>query len=87
MRSFLRQARGVLTFAGLTINTFIWFAPVFLLAIVKLVMPVEKARSVVSRWLMAMAENWISGNALLLSGSGSRGWQPQGAEELAPDGW
>ena len=77
----------MLTFAGLTINTFIWFAPVFLLAIVKLILPVADVRRVVSRWLMAMAENWISGNALILRGSGLRGWQPQGAEELEREGW
>jgi 1-acyl-sn-glycerol-3-phosphate acyltransferase len=69
------------------LNTFIWFAPLFLLAIVKLILPVEKVRRVVSRWLMAMAENWISGNALILSGRGSRAWQPHGAEELEREGW
>jgi 1-acyl-sn-glycerol-3-phosphate acyltransferase len=77
----------VLTFGGLTINTFIWFAPVFLLAIVKLMLPFAAVRRVVSRWLMAMAENWISGNALVLSGSGSRQWFVQGADELQRDGW
>ena len=87
MRPILRQARGVLTFGGLTINTFIWFVPVFVLAIVKLVLPVAAVRRVVSRWLMAMAENWISGNALVLSGRGSRQWHARGAEELERDGW
>lgn len=87
MRSFLRQARGVLIFGGLTINTFIWFVPVFLLAIVKLLLPLTTVRSAVSRWLMTMAENWISGNALILSGSGSRQWRAQGADELQREGW
>ena len=87
MRAFLRQTRGVLTFAGLTINTFIWFAPVFLLAIVKLLLPFAGVRRVVSQWLMSMAENWISGNELILSGSGSRGWRPEGAGDLAREGW
>jgi 1-acyl-sn-glycerol-3-phosphate acyltransferase len=87
VRAFLRQTRGVLIFAGLTINTFIWFVPVFLLAIVKLLLPFAGVRRVVSQWLMSMAENWISGNALILSGSGSRGWHPEGAGDLEREGW
>lgn len=83
----MRQVRGVLTFAGLTINTFVWFVPVFVLAVVKLVLPFAAIRRDVSRWLMATAENWISGNALILGGSGSRQWRLQGAEELHRDGW
>ena len=87
MKSFFRQARGVLTFAALTINTVVWIMPVMLLALVKLIVPVKPARRVVTRWLMAMAENWISGNRLILAGSGSRAWHADGVEDLDRQGW
>lgn len=87
MKSFFRQARGVLTFAGLTINTVVWIVPVMLLALVKLIFPVKPVRRVVTRWLMAMAENWIGVNGLILAGSGSRTWRADGIEDLSRQGW
>jgi len=77
----------VLTFAGLTINTVVWMVPVMLLALVKLIVPIKSLRHVVTRWLMTMAENWISGNALLLAGFGSRNWRADGIENLDRQGW
>ena len=87
MKSIFRQARGVLTFAGLTINTVVWIVPVMLLALVKLLIPLKSVRRVVTRWLMMMAENWISGNRLILAGSGSRTWRADGVENLSRQGW
>ena len=87
MHSILRQVRGVLTFGVLTINTVFWFVPVFTLAIVKLILRFPAPQRTITRWLMAMAENWIAVNALALRGSGSRHWQPQGAEDLHRRGW
>lgn len=87
MRSLLRQIRGVLTFGVLTLNTVFWFVPVLLLGVLKFLLPWIAVRRVLTNWLMAMAENWISVNALALRGSGSRDWQPSGADELRRDGW
>jgi len=87
VRPILRQIRGVLTFAVLTINTVFWFVPLFLLAVLKLILPIAAARTVITRWLMALAENWVAVNALTLSGSGSRDWQASGIEELHRRGW
>jgi 1-acyl-sn-glycerol-3-phosphate acyltransferase len=83
----MRQARGVLTFAGLTINTVVWFVPLFLLALLKLALPIAAVRRVLTRWLMSLAENWISGNELILMGSGSRAWRAEGIEELDRRSW
>jgi 1-acyl-sn-glycerol-3-phosphate acyltransferase len=87
VKSFFRQARGVLTFAGLTINTAVWIVPVLILALVKLIIPIRPVRRIVTRWLMAMAEVWISGNRLILAGSGSRTWRADGIEDLSRQGW
>ena len=87
MRKFLRHTRGVLVFSILTVNTMFWFVPVFLLAVVKLLVPVASIRRAITRLLMAMAENWVFVNTLALRGSGSVNWQTTGGDELHPDGW
>ena len=71
----------------MTLNTVFWFVPVLMVAILKLVLPIAAIRRVLSRWLMTMAENWIAMNAIALRGSGSRDWQPSGADDLHREGW
>ncbi len=87
MKSLLRQSRGLLVFAFLTLNTIVWFTPLFLLAIVKLLVPIAFVRRGLTRALMAIGENWISVNAIILSPIGSRSWTPDELPELRRDGW
>ena len=87
MKGFLRQARGVLTFGVLAVNTVFWFVPVMTLAFLKLLLPIAGARRVLTRWLMLLAENWIAVNGLALRGVGSRKWRAEGAESLDRNGW
>lgn len=87
MTAFLRNARGVIIFGGLTLNTLFWFLPIFVLAIVKLLLPLPTPRRGITRLLMAMGENWISGNRLILAGGGTLGWRAKGLDKLRRDGW
>lgn len=87
LRELLRQARGVLIFGLLTLNTIFWFVPLFAVALVKLVVPLAPVRRVVNPLLMWFGENWISVNRLVLAGSGSMQWSAEGIESLRPDGW
>jgi 1-acyl-sn-glycerol-3-phosphate acyltransferase len=87
VRSFLKQARGVLTFGVLTINTVFWFVPVMTLGLLKLLLPVTVLRRVLTRWLMWCAENWIAVNGLTLRGSGSRNWRADAVESVDRNGW
>lgn len=87
MKTFLRNIRGIVVFTGLTINTIIWFTPIFLLAIVKLLVPVKSFRRWLTNVLMWLGENWVSMNRLLLSGSGALQWRADGIENLRRQGW
>ncbi len=87
MRRFARQARGILTFGVMTVNTVFWFVPVMTLALLKLLLPIAAVRRALTRWLMGLAENWIAVNALALRGSGSRNWRAGGGDALGTDGW
>ena len=87
MAAFFRNLRGIIVFGGLTINTLFWFVPIFLLAIVKLLLPIAAVRRVITRILMKMGENWISVNRLVLSGAGATRWHARGVDDLRRDGW
>src|SRR5690606_41819682 len=82
-----RNARGIATFAALTANTILWFVPLMLLAMVKLALPVPRARVTITRWLMALGENWVSGNALILGLQDSGRLDARGINDLNRRGW
>ena len=53
----------MLVFGICTINTLVCATPLFVLALLKLVIPVSAFRIVMTRWIMAIGEIWISVNA------------------------
>ncbi|MDX1517444.1 MAG: acyltransferase [Woeseiaceae bacterium] len=87
MAAFLRNLRGVIVFAALTLNTLFWFVPIFALAIVKLLLPIAPVRRGLTRFLMKMGENWISVNRRVLAGVGATEWSARGIDDLRRDGW
>ncbi len=86
MKALIRNLRGILVFAGLTINTLFWFVPLFLLALVKL-LPIEPVQRVITQILMGIAENWISTNSWIFTFGGSIDWQARGVDKLSKDNW
>jgi len=87
MKKLIRQTRGVLVFSALTLNTIVWFLPLLVLALLKLVLPVPALRRLLTRLLMGIGEQWVAGNTLFLRGSGSAEWSASGVETLSKDGW
>ncbi len=85
--AILRNGRGLLVFFGLTLNTVVWFIPIFILAIVKLVLPVPSLRRMITRALMWFGGNWVNLNCYILVGGGALQWQVSGTHELKRDGW
>jgi 1-acyl-sn-glycerol-3-phosphate acyltransferase len=87
MTAILRHIRGVLVFAGITVNTLFWFVPILPLAVLKLLLPIAAARASITRVLMAIGENWISVNTMILTRAASIDWQVRGVETLRRDHW
>jgi len=87
VKSILKHLRGVVFFAGMTINTIFWFIPIFLLGIIKLLLPVPKLRDAITRLLMAFGENWVSVNTFLMRHTASVKLSVEGLEGLRRDGW
>jgi 1-acyl-sn-glycerol-3-phosphate acyltransferase len=87
VKKILRNCRGVIVFAGFTINTIICFTPIFILALIKLLVPVASFRRQITKLLMTIGEAWISVNTLILSSIGSIDWRARGQEALERDAW
>ncbi len=61
--------------------------PIFILAIVKLLLPFTAARRIVTAWLMNMGEAWISCNAFIFALSNNTRWDIRGIEGLRRGQW
>ena len=79
--------RGALTFALIVINTIACCAPLFVLALLKLVFPVPAWRRLVSRWLCVIAETWIAINTGILAATQRIEWDVRGLEGLSRGQW
>jgi len=83
----LKNLQGLLTFSACTVNTVFWFTPLFILALVKLALPLKSARTVITRWLMVFGEGWVGTNSLIFSIGNSTKWDIRGMENLSRDRW
>ncbi len=87
MKNVLRQCRGVFVFSGLTLNTMFWFAPLIVLALIRLLLPFPFVRRGITNTLKTIAENWVSVNTAWLGWFASVDWQSEGIGGLRRDGW
>jgi len=88
MLSFLPPVlRGIVAAVLLTLNTIFWCALLFLLALVKLVLPFAAVRRIVDPLLNAVAANWISGNSAWMRLTQQSAWDVAGLEGLHYRGW
>jgi len=87
MSFIIRHLRGLLVFSVIVLNTLFWFVPIFVLAIVKLLLPVTAIRESIARILMTIGENWIWLNTTLFQTACSIDWRIEGAEALRRDEW
>ena len=55
MRAFLRHLRGTLVFAGFAVNTIFWSLPLFVLALLKLLVPIAGVRTFVT----CFGKSWV----------------------------
>lgn len=87
MGKVFRHLRGVIVLGGIVINTLFWFVPIFILALVKIVLPFPPLRRSITRAIMVMGEAWVSVNTAVFSHACSIDWQLRGAENLRRDKW
>ena len=79
--------KGILSFLFICLNTILLSIPVFLVALVKLLVPLALIRVLCDRVLNALATSWISINNGILSVTTGIRWQVQGLEALDAKEW
>lgn len=79
--------RASIVLLGLTLNTLVLAVPLFLLALLRLVIPHQKTQIAVARVLVRIAESWMWVNNTLITTISRPRWQVEGLEGLNKDSW
>ncbi|AYC31784.1 acyltransferase [Pseudomonas cavernae] len=88
MLSFLpAPLRGTLAALLLIANTLIWCWFLFLIALIKLCVPVKTMRKALNQLSNWVAEAWIAGNSGWMWLTQKTAWNLNGREQLKHDGW
>lgn len=87
-RSLLSNwATGVVAFLFLVANTLACCTVLFLLALVKLLVPLERVRAPLDRALNAVATCWVTGNGVWMRLTQRTEWDIQGSADLDTTRW
>lgn len=87
LKKTLNNLQGIIVFGACAINTIFWFTPLMIFAILKLLIPVTGFRRVMTRWIMATGEIWVSCNAAIFGFVNNTRWEIRGLEDLRDDEW
>ena len=78
--------RGIVTMTLIVLNLLFWAAPLYLLALLKL-LPFSRLRLHCDQALVWLAQNWISGNQLIFRLTQDIRWDVEGVEGLKRKDW
>ncbi len=78
---------GSLSFLMHVINTLFWVMPIFVLAFLKVILPITPIRRIIDRWLNASASNWISFNVAIFKMTKPIEWQVDLPENISTHDW
>ena len=85
---FLPHVRGVLSLLIYTINTIFWATFLFILTLLKLIIPIKPLRKILDRLLNGVAMNWVGINKLNQRIFSNRTqWDISGIENLKSRNW
>lgn len=80
----LRALLGMLLFI---VNTIFWCTPLYVVILIKLLIPLDQIKKRLSSVLMWIAENWIACNNAILDLTQRIHWDVQGQDGLTADRW
>lgn len=87
MKSLFRHLRGAFVLGVIGLNTLLCFLPLMILAIIKLLIPINSVRRGITRALMSIGEIWVSINSAILATFSSIDWRASGIDNLRRDEW
>jgi len=82
-----RNIIGAFSFLLHVINTLFWVIPIFIFALVKVIIPITAVRRLCDSILNASATSWISVNGLILKGTKSINWDLDLPQNLSTKDW
>lgn len=78
---------GPLAFGMMALNTLFWVLPLYTITLFKLIVPIPAWRRLCTRWLISIAENWISINNAIFHHTQRTQWEVHGLEGLKRNDW
>jgi 1-acyl-sn-glycerol-3-phosphate acyltransferase len=87
LESLPDPVRGSISLVVLAVNTIVWSLLLLVVALVKLVIPIDNWRTSCSRLLNAIGQNWVACNNLGLQHTKKIRWDVEGVDGLQPSGW
>jgi len=85
--SYPEPIRGALSLLVIIVNTVFWCVLLFLIALLKGIIPHQGWRAFCGRVANDLAQRWVGGNSLGLDFTKDIHWDVQGLEGLSPDRW
>ena len=79
--------RGVFSLVVLAVNTIFWCSLLFLMALLKMIIPIKGWRTFCSKILNALGHSWIAINNLGLHYTKKIQWDIEGSDALSPNQW
>lgn len=79
--------RGVISSMILILNTLLWFVPILILGLFKLVLPIAIVQKRLAKGLVWCAENWVRVNSALLDLLLDIRWEIDGLQDLRREQW
>ncbi len=87
LKSIIQAIRGVLSLLCYTLNTVVCCIPIFIVALIKLVLPIRPIQTVCRQILTAIANGWVAVNNLNQKLFNGVRWDVRGLDDLNPKGW
>lgn len=78
---------GFISLVGIGLNTLFWCTPLYLITLLKLVIPIPAWRRACSRVLTWIAESWIEVNSAIFRATQPTEWDVRGVQNLKQGGW
>ena len=83
----MKNLKGICILFIIIVNTIMWFLPLVLFALVRVIVPGVFFRQLFTKLSSQMATLWISCNSFIFSRSNQTKWDIQGVEQLSKKDW
>lgn len=81
------KLRGILALVGIALNTLLMIGPLYLFALLRLLLPFHPVQVALARVLVVIAESWMAVNNAIIDVTSGVRWRVEGMDGLARREW